>query len=223
MGRGGAKSSGALQRINWLSAAISTMKTITSSSKALPLSLVLFLFLASTSCKKTADANPEETPLTSLVKGDATLASGVRTSGPYELGIVFSSSVAGKITKIGSKMPEPGSYRVIIWDNDTKAVLRQKTIEQSSPDVLTMESIDALTVPINKKFLISINSQSGGTNKKYTYYYKTGGGDFLPANKGSILVLNSCYQAVATATFPSATPNVKSEFYGYPEFAFVAD
>ncbi|MBO0929742.1 DUF4082 domain-containing protein [Fibrella sp. HMF5036] len=179
--------------------------------------------LASTSCKKTADANPEETPFTSLVKGDATLTSGVRTSGPWELGIVFNSSVAGKITKVGSKMPEPGSYRVIIWDNDTKAVLRQKTIEQSSPDVLTMEPIDALTVPVNKKYVISINSQSGGTNKKYGYVYKTGGGDFLPVNKGSILVLNSCYQSVATATFPSAAQNVKYEFYGFPEFAFVAD
>ncbi|MBO0935907.1 DUF4082 domain-containing protein [Fibrella sp. HMF5335] len=198
------------------------MKTQSVSVNPGYLGVFLLLLLASTSCKKGGDAKPEETPLSSFVKGDASLAITTRTSGPWELGVVFSSSATGKITKVGSKMPEPGSYRIIIWDFTTKTVLRQKTIEQSSPDALTMEGIDALTIEKSKKYLISINSQSGGVNKKYTTINRTSG-TLFPANTGSILLQNACYKSTATAIFPDGVTNVTSELYGYPEFAFVAD
>jgi hypothetical protein len=181
-----------------------------------------FVGLLLNACKKddTVAVKPSENPVTSFLSGSSTVVSGVRTSGPWELGLVFSSSVDGKITQVGSKMPDPGSYRIIIWDNDTKAVLRQKTIEQSAPLTLTMENIEALPLTANKNYVISINSQSGGVNKKYSYAYKTAGGDFMPFSKGSILILNSCYSLVSTATFPSTTTNIKSEFYGFADFTF---
>ncbi|MCY7357904.1 MAG: hypothetical protein LH609_10645 [Rudanella sp.] len=115
------------------------------------------------------------------------------------------------------------SYRVIVWDFDTKQVLRQKTIEQTAPDKLTMNDIESLALTANKKYVISVNSQSGGTNKKYAYAYKTGGGEFMPFTKGSILIYNACYRNTATALFPDTTPNIKSELYGYPEFTFIPD
>ena len=80
MGRGGVKSSRDLRRINWLSAAILIMKI--QSISVNPVHLGVFLLLASTSCKKGNDAKPEETPLSSFVKGDASLAITIRTSGP---------------------------------------------------------------------------------------------------------------------------------------------
>ncbi len=185
---------------------------------------LLLLGAASLSgCKKADDAKPAENTLTNFMSTEATVVSGVRTSGPWELGVVFSSSVAGKITQVGSKMPEPGNYRIIIWDFDTKQVLRQKSVEQTAPDKLTMDDMESLALTPNKKYVISINSQSAGTNKKYGYAYKTGGGEFMPFTKGSILVYNACYENIATAGFPDATVNVKSEFYGYPEFTFIAD
>jgi hypothetical protein len=175
------------------------------------------------SCKKGDDARPSENTITQFLASESTVTSGVRTSGPWELGVVFSTSVAGKITQVGSKMPEPGSYRVIIWDFDTKAALRQKTVEQTSADKLTLEALDALDLTPNKKYVISINSQSSGTNKKYAFASKTGGTEFMPFTKGSILVYNTCYSGVATATFPNSTQNIKYELYGYPEFTFVAE
>ncbi len=183
----------------------------------------LFLGLLLNACKKddAVAVKPSENPLTTFLSGSSTVVTGTRTSGPWELGLVFSSSVEGKITQIGSKMPDPGSYRIIIWDNDTKAVLRQKTVEQSAPLTLTLENIEALSLTANKNYVISINSQSGGVNKKYGVASKTGGGDFMPFSKGSILVLNSCYSAVSTATFPSGAPNIKSEFYGFADFTFI--
>lgn len=176
-----------------------------------------------TSCSKKDTVKPAENALTTFLSTENTVTSGVRTSGPWELGIVFSSSTAGKLTQVGSKMPEPGTYRIIVWDFDTKQVLRQKTVEQTTPDKLTLDGIESLALTANKKYLISINSQSTGTNRKYGVAYKTGGGDVMPFTKGSILVYNACYRNTATALFPDTTPNVKSELYGYPEFTFVPD
>ena len=177
-----------------------------------------------TSCSSKKDTvKPTENGVTTYLSTENTVTSGVRTSGPWELGVVFSSSVAGKLTQVGSKMPEPGTYRLIVWDFDSKQLLRQKNIEQTAPDKLTLDGVESLALTANKKYLISINSQSGGTNKKYTYAYKTGGGAFMPFTKGSILVYNACYANTATALFPSAVSNVTSELYGYPEFTFIPD
>jgi len=174
-------------------------------------------------CQKGDDAKPAENTLTNFMSAENTIVPGVRTSGPWELGVVFSSSVAGKLTQVGSKMPEPGTYRVIVWDFDSKQVLRQKSIEQTAPDKLTLDALESLALTANKKYVISINSQSGGTNKKYGYAYKTGGSEFMPFTKGSILVYNACYRGTATALFPDATTNVKAELYGFPEFTFIPD
>ena len=177
-----------------------------------------------TGCSSKKDTvKPSENALTSFIGSENTVTSGVRSSGPWELGVVFSSSVAGKLTQVGSKMPEPGTYRIIVWDFDSKQLLRQKTIEQTAPDKMTLDGVESLALTANKKYVISINSQSGGTNKKYSYAYKTGGGNFMPFTKGSILVYNACYANTATALFPSAVPGVMSELYGYPEFTFIPD
>lgn len=185
--------------------------------------LLLLTLVGLNGCKKSQDARPAETPITSFLSSTSAVQTGTRVSGPWELGIVFSSAAAGKITQVGSKMPEAGTYRVIIWDFDTKTVLRQKTIEQSTPDKLALDSVDPLALTPDKKYVISINTQSSGVSRKYGYSYKTGGADFMPFTRGSILVQNACYSLVATPTFPSQTQNIKYEFYGFPEFTFVAD
>ena len=174
-------------------------------------------------CGNKDTAKPAENSLTAFVGTESTLTSGIRSSGPWELGVVFSTSVAGRITQVGSKLPEPGSYRIIIWDFDTKQVLRQKTVEQTTPDKLTLDGVESLALVPNKKYVISLNTQSAGATKKYAYAAKTGGADFMPFTKGSILVYNSCYRSTATPVFPDATANVKFELYGYPEFTFIPD
>ena len=102
-------------------------------------------------------------------------------------------------------------------------MLRQKTVEQTAPNALTLAGVESLALTANKKYLISINSQSAGTNKRYAFATKIGGGEFMPFTKGSILVYNACYQGTATATFPTSVQNMKYELYGYPEFTFIPD
>lgn len=190
--------------------------------KSVLISGLLLSIIGLTGCSKKDTVKPGENSVTAFITENA-LTTSTRTSGPWELGIVFSAAVAGKLTEVGSKMPEPGSYRVIVWDFDTKQILRQKTIEQTSPDKLTLNGIDALPLTANKKYVISINSQSDGANKKYAIAAKTANAEFMPFTKGSILVYYSCYQNTATPVFPTVVTNVKNELYGYPEFTFVPD
>lgn len=175
------------------------------------------------SCKDKDKPKPAENAITTFLTAENGISFQTRSSGPWELGVVFSASAPGKITQLGSKMPDPGTYRVIVWDFNTRAILRQKTIEQTAPDHLTFGDIEALALDANKKYVISINSQSAGTNKKYSYAYRTtGGSDFMPYTNGSILVHNSCYKSIATATFPDQN-DIKYELYGLPEFTFIKD
>ncbi|MDQ6481702.1 hypothetical protein [Dyadobacter sp. LHD-138] len=46
-----------------------------------------------------------------------------------ESGVVFSSTVAGKLTQVGSKLPDAGIYVVTVWDFDNGQILLQKTVE----------------------------------------------------------------------------------------------
>ncbi|TAE29632.1 MAG: DUF4082 domain-containing protein [Cytophagales bacterium] len=166
---------------------------------------------------------PTENPVTNFLDSETGNTISTRTTGPWELGMVFSSSVNGKITKIGSRMPEPGTYRIIIWDFDSKQALRQKSISQTAADKLEMTDVEWLTLTPNKKYVISINSQGDGINKKYAVVNKTGGVEFLPFARGSILVYNTCSRNTATPAFPDGTQNVKNELYGFVDFMFEAD
>ncbi len=77
--------------------------------------LLMAGLLSLTSCQKKEDAaKPAETPITSFMTSETSVTTGTRTSGPWELGIVMSASTAGKITQVGSRMPDPGNYRIII-------------------------------------------------------------------------------------------------------------
>jgi hypothetical protein len=173
------------------------------------------------SCKPGDDSKPQENPVSGFIDGGTT-TTGTRSSGPWELGIVISSSTNGKITQVGARMPEPGTYRITIWDAATKAVLRQKSVEQTAPDKLVLADIDALPVAANTtKLVVSVNSQSAGTNKKY--FFASNGGSFLPFAKGSILVESACYRLTAPAVFPDGAKDIKSEMYGYPDVTFIPD
>lgn len=169
------------------------------------------------------NVKPVVTPVTTFLDTETGNAINTRTTGPWELGTVFSTSVNGKITKIGSKMPEPGVYRVIIWDFDSKQALRQKSVTQTAADKLEMTDLEWLVLTPNKKYVISINSQADGVSRKYSVVTKSGSAEFLPFSRGSVLVYNTCARNTATPAFPDGTQNIKNELYGFVDFSFVTD
>ncbi|MFO7256225.1 MAG: DUF4082 domain-containing protein [Bacteroidota bacterium] len=186
-------------------------------------SLPVFLGCKDDDKEITPTPKEPENPITTFLEESDDLAEGTRTSGPWELGVLFTASVPGKITQVGSKMPEPGSYRVIIWDYDTEEILRQKTVEQTAPGILKLYDIEPLLIEDNKKYIISINTRDSGVNKPYYYAVKTGGGDFVPFTRGSILVHEACYTSTSAAEMPAAVTDVTYELYGFPEFTFIPD
>lgn len=185
---------------------------------------VLVLPLLMAACKDNNKTKPTENPISAIVKDTTVVKMGVRTAGPWELGLAFSASVPGKISHLGVRMPDPGSYRVLLWDFNSRTLLRQKTVEQSGPGILTMANLEEpLILQADKKYVISVNTQSMGVNKKYYWAARTDFGDMYPLQRGSILIHTALFSAVSTPTFPTSEPASKIEIFGLPEFTFVPD
>ncbi|GAB3221497.1 DUF4082 domain-containing protein [Spirosoma arcticum] len=187
---------------------------------------LLLLAASLTSCDKNEAAKPAENPITTLLseQSQALTVVGIRSTGFRESGVVFSSSVAGKLTQVGSKLPDAGIYVVTVWDFDSGQVLRQKTVEQEVPDQLTLTDTDVVPLTINKKYLISINNRSGQRSQgSFTQAFKASGGDVLPATKGTITMHASRSGSGSMVAFPTSSLSQFSSISGFPEFTFIPD
>jgi hypothetical protein len=187
----------------------------------------LFLGLLINACKKDeagTTVKPNENPVTSLLtETDWKLTA--YTGGTFELGYIFSASAAGKITQVGAQMATPGVYTVSIWDADTKALLRQKSIEQTSPSKFSTAAVDPLNIVKDKKYVISINSVIGGVSKGYNGLAKTPASSttIFPISRGSILIQKSVYAASATSVYPATDYSNSNTFWGFADFTFTPD
>lgn len=188
--------------------------------------LLLLLVTTLTSCDKEEASKPVENPITTLLseQSQALKTVIIRSNNFRESGVVFSSSVAGKITQVGSKLPDAGIYIVTVWDFDNGQILLQKTVEQEIRDKLTLTDTDLVPLTINKKYIISINNKSGQRSQgAFTQAFKASGGDVLPATKGSITMHASRSEGGGMVIFPTSSLNELSSINGFPEFTFIAD
>ncbi len=192
------------------------MKTKSLFLVALPFALLL-------GCKdKGEDTKPQENPISTFVKG-TDVTSEQFNNGRWEVGIYFSASVPGKITQVGAKMPEVGTYTVTLWDAADQSVLRQKAVEVDAPEKLVLIPIDPLEITdATKKYVVSINNLSMGVAKKY-YVHKKGTTDFMPFVQGSILFHSEGERIVPNNSTASVFPvTMKKNFViGIPEITFV--
>lgn len=185
---------------------------------------VFLLVLLTNACKKDETtkpaAKPSESPMAKILE-NKTWTEVVRPAVSWELGYSFSTTSKGKITQVGCRMPEPGIYTVSIWNETTKALLRQKAVEQTSPDKFTLASIDELTAEKDTKYIITLNTVSGV--KARTYYRITNtNATIFPITIGSIVIQKSLYGSSTTPTYPSSAPEL-GQMYGYPDFTFIPD
>jgi hypothetical protein len=187
---------------------------------------VLPLAACLTGCDKNETAKPAENPITTLLseESQALKVIGVRGNSFQESGVIFSTSLPGKLTQLGSKLPDAGIYLVTVWDFDTRQILLQKTVEQEVPGTLTLTDTDKLPLTIHKKYLISINNKSGSRSLgSVNHAFKVSGGDVLPATKGAITMHASRFRYGNTVAFPTSSNNEFSNIYGFPEFTFIPD
>ncbi len=187
---------------------------------------VILLAASLTSCDKNEAAKPSENPITTLLseQSEALTVVQIRSNSFHESGVVFSSSVAGNLTQLGSKLPDAGIYVVTLWDFDSEQLLLQKTVEQEVPDKLTLTDTEVVPLTINKNYVISINNRSGQRIQgAFTQAFKASGGDILPATKGSITMHASRSGGGSTIAFPTSSLNQFSAIIGFPEFTFIPD
>ena len=184
----------------------------------LALSLPLFASLAIFSCSKSSDAVPAETPLTSFL-ADSTVKITKQSGGYFEYGQKFQSIKAGKITRLGVRNPNPGTYRVAIWDADTKTVVATKTVEQTTANTQSWNDISPLSIEANKKYYVTYLS-----NNWFYVTPKTGGNFSYPFTKNNIIFLAYGYALSAVSALPKYPTNEPASYIaGYVDFTFQPD
>ncbi len=186
--------------------------------------LVIMTILFIGSCKKeetTTPPSPESAPIsTALLINSATtvIATG---AGTYEYGCKFKVTKNGKITKLASKMPEAGSYRVTLWeiaDSVTHTVVGQATLTQAA-GTLTFGAITPVVVTTGKTYQITIWSDVAWYDIR-----PTAGGNFsYPITQGSISITG--YTWTGAPQVPITYPTNVSLNYvaGLADFEFQAD
>ena len=163
-------------------------------------------------------ASPEEQAVSSFLADSTTrIIRGLYSN--FEIGYRFYASRPGRIIKVGTKLPQAGTYTVSLWDSDTQMLLEQKTVEQTGADLLTLVSIPPLTMLPNKKYVVSV--YYGPIPKAAHVIVSRGPTAMLPFTKGSLTVVNAQFRNSPASTFPVLADNVG--IYGYPEVVFVAD
>jgi hypothetical protein len=141
-------------------------------------------------------------------------------AGSYEYGFKFAVTQNGKITKLGSKMPQAGNYRVTLWDASVtpKVILGSATITQAA-GVSTLLAITPLSLTTGKDYFVSIWS-----NSQWYNLVPTAGGNFpYPITTGSIIIKG--YQWIGSPSTPQTFPTTVDNSYvaGLADFEFQAD
>jgi hypothetical protein len=169
-------------------------------------------------CKK-EQTSPEEQAMGAFLADSTTRV--VRGNyNKFEIGYRFYASRRGRITKLGTRLPEPGIYSVSLWDFDTQVLLVQQKVVQTAAGVLKLENIPPVAVQSNRKYVVSVYYDATPkaayviTNQDYT-------SGMLPFTKGSLTVVNAQFRNADQSMFPNTINNVG--IFGYPEVVFVAD
>ena len=170
-----------------------------------------------TACNK-EKAPPEEQALGAFL-ADSTSRIVRGNYSNFEIGYRFYASRPGRLIKVGTRLPEAGTYTVSLWDSDTQVLLTQQTVAQTGANVLSLQSISPLTMVPNKKYVISV--YYGPKPQSAHVIVSKGPTTLLPFTKGSLTVVNAQYRNSPASTFPALADNVG--IYGYPEVVFVAD
>lgn len=184
------------------------------------ISLLSILFLFSIiSCKE--KALPVEEGFTSFLADSTMKIKITATNNPvyYEFGLKFQVVKEGKVVKVGTRLPNAGTYRISIWDFAAKTVLISQNVTQNQANKQAWADISGLVVKPDTEYFVSVVA-----NNWNDALPKAGGNILYPIIKGSIKVLGFGYasqpSATATPRLPNETNNTKS-ISGFVDFGFI--
>lgn len=140
----------------------------------------------------------------------------------FEFGPKIYFSRNGKVTKLGCKIANTGTYRVSFWDYNTKDLIAATTVNVTDSTQFTYNDISPIPVTANTRYVISINNNSGGEPKKYYVFFKKSnidGKNIFPFTTGSVTYEKNLYVTSNTSTFPSEDDSQFS-IGGIPDLQF---
>lgn len=181
-------------------------------------SIILFSLF---SCQE--PAQPVEEGFTSFLADSTMKIKITATNNPvyYEFGLRFQVLKEGQVVKVGTRLPNAGTYRVSIWDFTEKTVLLSQNVTQSQANTQAWADISGLAIKPEKEYFISVVS-----NNWNDALPKAGGNILYPIIKGSVKVLGFGYasqtSATATPRLPNETNNTKS-ISGFVDFGFISN
>lgn len=175
------------------------------------------------SCKKDEDVvikPAESAPITKQFFVNTPVTIAATGSGSFEYGMKFTVTQNGKVTKLASRMPLAGNYRITLWDASVtpKVVLATTTITQPAA-ALTFQAISPVSLSTGKDYLISV-----WHNGQWYEIRPAGAANFTyPMLIGSISI--SGYQWVGSAATPQTFPTNPATDYiaGLADFEFQPD
>ncbi len=173
-------------------------------------------FLLIYNCKKT-DNNPSQNFLESFLADSLYLKPTILDGNTiYEFGLNFQANKPGKITKVSVRCPKVGSYKVTLWDTDTKTIIFSKTIEQETINTKKWVNIEPLGIVANKKYSYTIISNNW-------YNYKVKSPIAFPYTKTNIVYLGYIWGTTTAGVnkFPASGDN--SYYAGEADFTFQPD
>ncbi|MCB0507489.1 MAG: DUF4082 domain-containing protein [Bacteroidetes bacterium] len=187
------------------------------------LSLMLTITLATISCTKDGTNTTIENPAKTTISNNLVVDSVVTlVNSSWEFGNKFYSSKNGKITKLGCRTPEIGSYRVSLWDFSTQNLITATTIAITDTSQFKYNDISPVDITANTRYVISINNTSGGVAKRYYIYFnKTNITNIYPFTTGSITYETVQEKSSSISIFPEVVNgNDQKYFAGIPDFQF---
>lgn len=175
--------------------------------------LFLSLFIAAafiSGCKKD-QAKPFETPVKAASENKTLLDSAVifpSFGTNYEIGSKLYFTKNGKITKLGCRAGNKGTFAVSLWDFETRTLLASTSVTITDSSRFTYKDITPVEIVMNKRYVVSLNLTSGGNPKDYWLCYNknSAGTDIefnvFPVTTGNTVIEDSRYAVSSTPVFP---------------------
>lgn len=172
--------------------------------------LMLLVSVFTNGCKK-AKTVPSETPVKAASENRNLLDSFVifpAYGTHYEIGSKMYFTKNGKITKLGCRAGNKGTYAVSLWDFETRTLLASTSVTITDSSRFNYKDITPVDIVMNKRYVVSLNLTSGGNPKDYWLHYKknTAGTDIepnvYPVASGNTVIEDSRYTESTTPVFP---------------------
>lgn len=163
------------------------------------------------SCKKDKTSTLSENPVKAAIVNPSLLDSFTlfpSFGSSYEVGLKIHFLKDGTVTKLGCRAGNKGTYSVSLWDYETTNLIASSNITVTDSLQYTYKSITPVSVSLDKHYVISMNTNSGGVAKDYWIFYRkisqgTISMNIYPFTSGNIIFEEIRSKETNTPTFPT--------------------